>query len=210
MGESLNWTYADSEGRFNLPKARFRGGNAPPQAPVSFRADGYRPKTRIAESESFALGDVALDDGAATEWKVQLCTEPPAATTIGFEMQFTLPKNVSLSSYSDVDYGGRVVQFDADGKTFSLRTMNGAVCCGGHPDRDLYLNSTTETERAWIVRVGQRTFDGLDSRGVAKDGTSWRWVGPLLGEMAEYSGANEQAAKFFDSILDTLCVRPRF
>jgi hypothetical protein len=211
MGEGLNWTQTDEDGRFNLPKARFRGGNAPPQVPVSLRADGYRPMTRIAESDSAALGDVALEDGAATEWKVSLCTEPGnTPTTIGFEMQFTLPQNVAPSSYGDIDYSGRIIQFDAGGKASLLRTMNGAVCCGGHPYRDRYLNSTTVTERAWIVRVGKRKFDGLDSRGVAKDGTRWRWVGPLLGEQAEYSGANEQAAKFFDSILDTLCIRPRF
>ncbi len=212
MGEGLNWTYADAEGKFSLPKARFRGLNAPAQVPVSFRADGYRPTTRIAESESFALGDVMLDDGATTEWKVALCAAPlgKGQATIGFEMQFTLPANVVPSSYSDSDYSGRIVQFDAGVKTFSLRTMNGALCCSGNPWPDRYLNSTSVTERAWIVRVGERKFDGLDSRGVAKDGTRWRWVGPLLGEQAEYSGANEQAAKFFDSILDSLCIRPRF
>jgi len=108
------------------------------------------------------------------------------------------------------DFNGEIIPFKVAGKIFSLRTMAGPFCCSGHPLPDLYLNSTTVAERAWIVRVGERTFDGLDSRGVAKDGTRWRWVGPLLGEQAEYSGANEQAAKFFDSILDTLCIRPRF
>lgn len=74
MGTGLNWTYSDSNGRYSLPHARFRGLDAPAQVPVSFRAEGYRPVTRTAETQDAVL-DAALEDGAASEWKAPLCKD---------------------------------------------------------------------------------------------------------------------------------------
>jgi hypothetical protein len=126
-------------------------------------------------------------------------------------MRFTLPpKTASPKSYFDVDYGGEFVTIKLDGKTFSMRTMSGSMCCAGRPLPGQYLDSRNIVERAWRLKANERVFDGMDSRGIAADGTLWRWVGPLLGELAEYQDANEQAAKFFDSILDTMCVAPKF
>jgi len=61
-----------------------------------------------------------------------------------------------------------------------------------------------------LIKLNQRRFDGLDARGVSKEGSLWRWVGPLVSEFAEYQGANAAAAKFFDAILDGMCIQPRF
>lgn len=126
-------------------------------------------------------------------------------------MRFTLPpKTESPVPYHDVDYGGEFVSIKIDGKTFSMRTMSGAICCGGRPLPSQYLDSSKIVERAWRFKAKGRSFEGMDSRGIASDGTLWRWVGPLIGEQAEYRNANEQAAKFFDSILDTMCIAPKF
>jgi len=56
---------------------------------------------------------------------------------------------------------------------------------------------------------GQR-IDGLDARGVSQDGTYWRWVGPPVGEFAEYKIADSEAARYFDAILDGMCYQPKF
>jgi len=109
-----------------------------------------------------------------------------------------------------VDYAGEVIEFQYAGKTFVMRTMYGPLCCAGHPLAGRYLNSISTVETAWSFQVGDRLIQGLDSRGTSADGTHWRWVGPLLGEFAEYEGANAEAAKYFDSILDTLCIARRF
>ena len=210
MGEGINWAYSNEDGQFILPKGRFRGANAPPQVPVTFRADGFRPVTRVAESEDAVL-DVQLELNLASDWIISQCEKAAANRTIGSEMRFTLPpKTAPAESYHDVDYGGEFVTTKIDGKTFSMRTMRGAMCCGGRPLPSRYLNSRNIVERAWTLKANGRVFDGMDSRGIAADGTLWRWVGPLLGEQAEYQDANEQAAKFFDSILDTMCIAPKF
>lgn len=106
-------------------------------------------------------------------------------------MRFTLPpKTASPKNYFDVDYGGQLIKVKIKGKTFSMQTMEGIMCCAGRPLPDRYLHSRNIVERAWRFQANGRVFDGMDSRGIAADGTLWRWVGPLLGEQAEYQDAN--------------------
>lgn len=69
MGEGFNLAYSNQDGQCYLPKARFRGPNAPAQVPVTFRAEGYRPLTRIAESENAVL-DVRLGRALASDWTI--------------------------------------------------------------------------------------------------------------------------------------------
>jgi hypothetical protein len=221
MGESLNWTQSDSDGHYNLPPAKFKRVNSRPEVPVSFRAEGYRPVTRIAQTENQAL-EVALDDGTASTWRVPLCKDagrakPPCGTgtrtrrAIGYEMLLNVPCDSKDSqAYSDIDYSGDVLSYNTGNATYYLRTMAGAWCCAGHPLAGQYLNSRSFTERAWLINWKGRRIDGLDARGVSHDGTYWRWVGPLVGELAEYNGADSEAAKYFDAILDGICFQPKF
>jgi len=159
MGEGINWAYSNEDGQFILPKGRFRGPNAPPQVPVTFRADGFRPVTRVAESEDAVL-DVQLELNLASDWIISQCEKAAANRTIGSEMRFTLPpKTVPPESYHDIDYGGDFVTTKIDGKTFSMRTMSGAMCCGGRPLPSRYLNSRNIVERAWTLKANGRVFD---------------------------------------------------
>ena len=159
MGEGINWAYSNEDGQFILPKGRFRGANAPPQVPVTFRADGFRPVTRVAESEDAVL-DVQLELNLASDWIISQCEKAAANRTIGSEMRFTLPpKTAPAESYHDVDYGGEFVTTKIDGKTFSMRTMRGAMCCGGRPLPSRYLNSRNIVERAWTLKANGRVFD---------------------------------------------------
>jgi hypothetical protein len=110
-----------------------------------------------------------------------------------------------------VDYSGHIFSYTkGGGKTYYLRTMSGLTCCSGHPLDDQYLSSQSLNERSWLIKLSQRRIDGLDARGVSTDGTYWRWVGPLLGEFAEYKGVDSEASKYFDAILDSICFQPRF
>ena len=178
--------------------------------------------TRIAPTENAAL-DISLEDGSASEWKVPLCRDvwkakPPCGTgltarlhaIVGDEMLFTLPCDAEqVETYRDIDYHGEIVSFKKNGRTYYLRTMSGAICCSGHPLAEQYLNSRSVDERGGQIKLDQRRIDGLDSRGVSKDGTHWRWVGPLVGEFAEYKGVDADAMKYFDAILDGFCFQPK-
>jgi hypothetical protein len=222
-GGLINWVQTDSDGHYSMAQARFKGPKAPPEVPISFRAEGYRPVTRIAPSQKAVL-DIVLEDGASSEWKVPLCRDAWRTTplcgrglaartheTIGFEMLVTLPCDAKKPrAYSDVDYSGHVISYTKGGKTHYLRTMSGPTCCSGHPSDDVYLSSRSFIERGWMTELNQRRIDGLDARGVSMDGTYWRWVGPLLGGFVEYEGVDLDASKYFDAILDSICFQPRF
>lgn len=125
-------------------------------------------------------------------------------------MILTLPCDGEPAEQSgDVDFSGYLIPHTSAGKTHYLRTMSGAVCCSGHPLADEYLDSLTLSERGWLIKLERRRIDGLDARGVATNGTLWRWVGPLLGEFAEYKGVDAEAAKYFDAILDSICFQSK-
>jgi hypothetical protein len=223
MGEGLNWARSDSNGQYTLPPARFRGLNAPPEVPVSFRSEGYRPATRIAAMQDSVV-NVALEDGKASAWTVPLCKETlkmvspcgvgPGAkphAAIGNEMVLRLPCDAAAPiGNGDVDYSSQFVSYTHGDKTYYLRTMSGPICCSGHPLAAQYLSAQWVSERAWLIRLNSRRGDGLDARGISFDGTRWRWVGPLVGEFAEYVGADSDAAKYFDAILDGVCFQPKF
>jgi hypothetical protein len=126
-------------------------------------------------------------------------------------MILTLPCDAQQpQSYSDVDFGGDVITYRSGGQTHRLRTMSGPFSSSGRPSAEKYLNAVSFNERGWMIRLERRLIDGLDVKGTSRDGTYWRWVGPILGEFAEYSAADRAAAKYFDSILDGMCYQPKF
>jgi len=132
-------------------------------------------------------------------------------SVIGNEMLLTLPCDAAEhQAQSDVDYSGHVLSYQKGSKTYFLRTMSGPTCCSGRPLDGVYLSSQSFSERGWLIKVNGRQLDGLDARGTSRDGTYWRWVGPLLGEFAEYQGADSEASKYFDAILDGVCFQPKF
>ena len=67
----------------------------------------------------------------------------------------------------------------------------------------------------WITRAREWTarafeggdYRGLDVRGRTRDGRYWRYVGQF-GEEFSYYGVDEDAARFFDSIIAGGCVHP--
>jgi len=204
MGEGINWAETNEDGEFTLPK-RFRGIKAAPEVPVTVRIDGYQPITQIAASDSANM-TISLAEAAGR--KIPLCKQAPKRTFA--TMRFTLPTGAGKPrGFSDADYAGIWIEFRNDAKTFYLRIMSGSLCCGGHALARTYLRSNSISETAWSARLRDRLIAGMDSRGTNSDGTHWRWIGPLVGEQADYEGADDEAAKYFDSILDTLCISPR-
>ena len=63
-------------------------------------------------------------------------------------------------------------------------------------------------EKQWVAdNAGQGVVPGIDARGKHKNGNFWRHFG-TGGEAASYSDVPQEAAEFFDKILDSVCYRP--
>ncbi len=182
----------DGEGRYVVP-----GG----ARVISVRVPGYRPRTVVvgdATEINFRLEREVERDAA--------CSPQRFMNFIAGLMRFRIGREVDeKGTYADVDYSGRVLEFQASDKKYYARTMSGPMCCSGRPVDQTYINSASFSERLW--RSGE--IVGLDARGISRDGTRWRWMGPLVGEMFEYAGASEEAARVFDAVMDSMCVAAR-
>jgi hypothetical protein len=118
-------------------------------------------------------------------------------------MRFAVAKKQKVvTTPTDADYYREIVPFKSRDRKSGLVLWIGSFVSYGRPSYDLYATSTSFEERPW--RSGELV--GLDVRGVAPDGSRWRWLGPRsLGEAAIYEDATDSAAGFFDAILDSMC-----
>ena len=119
-------------------------------------------------------------------------------------MQFLVPKHAKVFSGRDADYSYISVRFTSQGRRFYLKSQAGPFIARAVAFEDLRKESVSYSERALESEDGSNL--GLDTRGILQNGTRWRWVGPTVGEEASYEGAAEDAAQFFDSILDSACI----
>ncbi len=115
-------------------------------------------------------------------------------------VEFRVPRMARVEKGADVDYVQYVVRYGDSQQKQRLRFMFGAMVVGGSPVSG--ADSTVRWKgRAWTCG---KLSDGGDSRGVGADGRRWRHISFPFG-FAEYRGVGEQAARYFDRILDTLC-----
>ncbi len=54
--------------------------------------------------------------------------------------------------------------------------------------------------------VFRGVIHGTDARGTDKEGKQWRSV--EIGDLAQYRSVSNEAARFFDKIIDSACVPP--
>ena len=86
-----------------------------------------------------------------------------------------------------------------------MGVSDGTHCCDGRPHDTLYMNA--ETYEEFPVVVGESWEDAVvDVRGIGKDGTLWRWMGPILMSAISYEVKSEEAARKFDKIIDSACL----
>jgi hypothetical protein len=189
-----------------------------PTEPIfSLRADG-RGIGRSLFSCAVAVSFPFLVAGCSASRKVPLCedvqsTRPSCSTLLrvsrasGPEMVFTLPCAAAKpAKFADSDYYGETLSYRNGGNEYTLLTMQGATCCSGGPRADQYQSSQRWDKHSWYIETDNERFYGIDVRGASRDGTNWRWVGPSFGALVRYEGASVEAAKYFDAILDSMCI----
>ena len=170
-------------------------------------------RPRIARSCLLLLTLTASAFPQSTEtWIIPVCYETNpriflSAGAIEFRSLTVLPKGarIKVKSYSSADDSSNTVTLTMAGRRFVLTTMHGMV----HEATDaLVAESPSFSKRTWEAPSGGPFRDGVDLRGTAPNGTRWRWLGPPISMIATYRNASPEAAAIFDSILDTMCIRP--
>jgi len=185
----------DAEGKYTLKSM---------DEVVFFDSPGYQPLTRIREKDSRTV-DATLTPESDTTWIVPTCQTPGTVRElVNYPMHFSIPRHQKIVSTFDVDYGRLILPHKVGSKKFHLVIMYGPYASNGRPWKELYLDSVSLRERRW--KSGG--LQGLDARGVLRDGTQWRYVGIILFESGSYERVPTAAATAFDAILDSMCVKP--
>jgi len=183
---SLPWedTLTDRDGRFALQK---------PAQLIRFSKTGYRPVTKRTRVDGL---DVVLQTSNDSTWAPPACS-PQRPRRFGQIMMFTAPTGVRVQTTTDVDYRTAVVQFRGSALEFGT---------GPHWTFGLPLVQLLDAMVLVDERDVRTPWDdpGAEYRGVSADGKHWRGV-YLFGESISYDGADAIAAKYFDSIIDSLC-----
>lgn len=190
VGRGFRDAETDPAGRYNLLE---------PGDTLVIHASGYHMAVKaVGASESPV--DIALEPLGKPSWSVPTCSLSADKQTIGSRMRLSTKRRVKV--VRDVDYYEDWIQFHLNGKKYYMRLMVGPFASDGWPLPDPYRNSISFSERLWAGGGLQ----GLDARGVRHDGLVWRWVGPAAGEFVSYEGASQEAARAFDSIVDSMCI----
>jgi hypothetical protein len=118
-------------------------------------------------------------------------------------MRFRVPKHTTFKLVRDADYSEVRIRYDAEGGPFYLKSMAGPLVARAKAFEDLRKGSVVYSESILTSQQGRK--EGLGTRGTFPSVTKWRWVGPTIGEMVSYEGASDEAARFFDAIIGSMC-----
>jgi hypothetical protein len=182
----------DGNGFFSLPRHdRF----------VFFRRAGFRPITKIV-GESVTKLDIVLEEASESGLILPVCPKvQKSKNRIGNNLILSVPKGAEFHKGYDTDYGYFSIGYGPKQNRIWLQGIYGPMATSGLPPQDWLLDASEFSERAY---TGHPV--GADVRGRSKAATRWRYIGGL-GESVEYSGASEEAAAFFDKIIDGACVK---
>ena len=158
-------------------------------------------KTRIFASVIIGTFILSIVSFSQEPYEVKSCafTKLPKRSA-GTELILILPRGTKLRRAKDHDYLQYWVEHRSNGNVYFLQGMWGPNSTPGRPAERLTKASRSIESRAWTYESRQ----GVDVKGVAEDGKRWRYLG-TYGEFFGYEGVSDDAASFFDSLLDNVC-----
>ncbi len=191
-GGQKDYQTTNENGEYNI---RLPSSSASFCCVLQFRRDGYKTLTRAVDPAAGVL-NITLQPGKS-KW-IPPDWSPSDSKRIGATMRFLIPKGAKLKRGRDVDYWTIAVGFGSGKNQEWMQIGGGSSWSLGLP---LVSDMTS------VAEVSERDMicgpSGIDIRGHTKDGKRWRFAG-MWGETVTYRNASEQAARFFDSIIDGL------
>jgi hypothetical protein len=150
-----------------------------------------------------------LSESNQAAWIVPAC--PGRENQIGFQFKVVVPKGTKVITTSEAANSIIRIRSGPDGSQELLTIGTGPTWSGGLPskdeldslvetvDRDLRLPSTYNKRDPEGLSI-----DGVDIRARLKNGNNWRLTGHAF-ETLSYLNVSDEAARFFDAIIATLC-----
>jgi hypothetical protein len=170
---------------------------------IRFSLPGYKSLTKAVNTDDQRL-DVVLQSGD-NKWSPAICTSSPEdKKRIGWKMKLLIPEGTLVEEIIGDDTLHRLIYFGSDiifrpeKKREMMIVGSGPLWGAMWPAKHLLISSSVMQER---FRPDGYDFD---YRGSDKKGKRWRCTG-WFSETIEYKDVSDQAADFFDSIIDNLC-----
>ncbi len=160
---------------------------------LQFKKKGYRTLTKVVDPASGTL-DIMLQPGEQ-KW-VPPDWNPSDSRRVGAQMRFLVPKGAKVKRGRDVDYWTIAVGFGSGKNREWMEIGGGPTWSSGLPIVSDMTSLIEVSERDMVCGIY-----GIDIRGRTRNGKRWRFAG-TWGETVTYRDASEQAARFFDSIID--------
>ena len=193
-GYSTDRVQTDVDGHYNLTTV---------DPLLFFRKNGLRPFTlKRATGQGWADATMSAEDSG---WKVPHCTNSQLLehNRYGHTLAFLAPKSAEAKQgKSDVDNWKVVLSFPADRKE-KMMIWSGPLQGAGPgyiPAEQWYLDGSTVSERT------DDQYETMDVRGAMPNGRRWRSVSWLT-DIVSYHDVSDEAARYFDAIIDTGCLR---
>jgi hypothetical protein len=165
---------------------------------IRFSLTGFKTLTKAMDADVRRL-DVVLQSGD-NKWVPFICKSSPEDNKrIGWKMKLLIPQRTPVSKFSDgADTLCQHVHFNSGTSHETMRICTGPLWGGMWPEKDLLIRPSTMDERHWYDK------SAFDYHGSDRGGNRWRHTG-WFNETIDYRNASDQAADFFDSIIDNLC-----
>ncbi|HZU43183.1 MAG TPA: hypothetical protein VE994_10955 [Terriglobales bacterium] len=119
-----------------------------------------------------------------------------------FGLRFDLSKQMTVSGGHDVDYAEYVIR--AQSGDAALQLWFGPDAIGSEPDDHYFIDSASFDQR-WVVDE-KGAIVGIDSSGLLRSGTRWRWMSVSALGGAVYERASVRDRTFFDQIIGAACL----
>jgi hypothetical protein len=170
---------------------------------IFFRKLGFQPITKV-QSAGQSVIDVTLER-ENPGWTLKQCSLEQQLTGkhYGLTILLSVPTRTSVrAAMPDADNQRVWILFPRNKKE-RLLIWSGPLLGGGiayFPEESLFLQASLIKERL------DATSGAMDVRGKTANGQNWRSLS-FGSDIAEYEGVSEEAAGFFDQILDSACLR---
>jgi hypothetical protein len=197
----------NDDGEFALPSPQGR------YTVIYIRHPHYRPVARVIYAGTRST-EVVLEPEEASEWNVPICDGAPLRsrrldpTEDGY-VTFVAPNGTKYKRGDyDIDCKVDGVSYGSGRNRRWLEFWVGPGAIGVFPTADIIARSSEFTIRSW--GIGGSKAGRIDARGRWTNGRRWRHVcfGWGVGA-AIYTDVSDEAAAFFDTIIDSMCVSER-
>ena len=164
---------------------------------IRFRLPGFKALTKAVDISTQTL-DIILQSGDS-DWAPSICkSSTENQGRIGGKMKLLIPKDTLVKRNPCDDACTQEIFYGSEKNQEIMRIGSGPLWGAIWAPKKFLISSSVTQER---YRLDGNAFD---YRGLDKEGRRWRFTG-WIGETIEYSNVSDQAAKFFDSIIDNMC-----